>query len=534
MFSPEPIKPPIRNIARYRAVWHSSAADINHTGHLVTNGIHGTYGESDRPRGGNNPSAQGNSAQSAWHSGGGRREWIRIDLGAVSELHRVIIHWGTSAAATFEMQHVPETMTDDPRQMEQHSHAGAYAGKGIPEADWQTIATGYGQENHVTAVLLNGESARHVRILCHDATGERFVIREVEILGANRLVYALPDLPAPTDDMQPLTGGNWRLQRASEVPADGAALCDPTFDDTNWLPASVPDTVLVSYLKAGAVPDPNYDDWQDQISDSFFTADFWYRNHFVIPVERSGRQVVLVFDALNWKADVFFNGHHLKNPLPDRKNSVEGGFIRGRFLITPYVRFGQENVMAVRIHANETPEFGHLTQSPEGPVFSNKTGEGEKIMVSSQGLAEGPWNNGGRLGLDSPTFHSAIGWDWIPTVRGRDIGLYNDVSLRFEGPVSLEDPWMITKLAIGEHKADIEAVDLAAGCMAADSFSAITDIESMANTVLVNGTNRTTGIEALTDGDASTDWVFDAPAGSAFTLDLGEAVPVGCVVIRWG
>jgi hypothetical protein len=533
MSSPETGTAPIRNLAKYRAAWHSSAADINHTAHLVTDGIYGAYGKPDSRGIGTEPAAGGNLPQSAWHSGGGHREWIRIDLGAVSVLHHIDIHWGTSTAERYDIQIVPA-------QAQQKDATVPSAGRGIPEADWQTIATGQGQEQDVTQTPLNGQSARHVRILCHAATGDRFIIREVEILGSNRLTYTLADLPAPTETMQPLTGGNWRVQRASEVPADGAALCEPAFDDSTWLPASVPDTILVSYLKAGAIPDPNYDDWQDQISDSFFTADFWYRNHFDIPVERSGRQVVLAFDALNWKADVFFNGHHLNNPLPDREKSVEGGFIRGQFPVTPYVKFGQKNVLAVRIYANDTPEFGHLVQGPDGPVLNNKAGEGEKIMVSSQGLAEGPWNNGGRLGLDSPTFHSAIGWDWIPTVRGRDIGLYNDVCLRFEGPVALEDPWMITRLSIGENKADIEAVDLAAGCMAAAPSDARGDagtmagIETATGIESLTGNGIMTGIEALTDGNTATDWVFNAPAGSAFTLDLGRTTPVGCVVIRWG
>ena len=31
--------------------------------------------------------------------------------------------------------------------------------------------------------------------------------------------------------------------------------------------------------------------------------------------------------------------------------------------------------------------------------------------------------NGGALGADNPTYHASIGWDWIPTIRGRDTGI---------------------------------------------------------------------------------------------------------------
>ena len=50
--------------------------------------------------------------------------------------------------------------------------------------------------------------------------------------------------------------------------------------------------------------------------------------------------------------------------------------------------------------------------------------------------------NGGILGADNPTFHASIGWDWISTVRGRNIGIWNDVRIVEEGPVSLKDPFV--------------------------------------------------------------------------------------------
>ncbi|MBR1869958.1 MAG: beta-glycosidase, partial [Bacteroidales bacterium] len=40
------------------------------------------------------------------------------------------------------------------------------------------------------------------------------------------------------------------------------------------------------------------------------------------------------------------------------------------------------------------------------------------------------------------------GWDWIPTVRGRDIGIWDDVYLSFRGPVSLKDPFVHSVLPL--------------------------------------------------------------------------------------
>jgi hypothetical protein len=85
-------------------------------------------------------------------------------------------------------------------------------------------------------------------------------------------------------------------------------------------------------LAAGGLPDPNYGDWQFQVSDAFFTADFWYRGRFVIPASRAGQHVFLQFDAVNWKADVFFNGQYFRNAIPGREKSIEGASCAVLFL----------------------------------------------------------------------------------------------------------------------------------------------------------------------------------------------------------
>ena len=56
--------------------------------------------------------------------------------------------------------------------------------------------------------------------------------------------------------------------------------------------------------------------------------------------------------------------------------------------------------------------------------------------------------NGGILGADNPTFHASIGWDWIPTIRGRNIGIWNDVFLTSTGQVTVQDPYVATKLPL--------------------------------------------------------------------------------------
>jgi hypothetical protein len=166
--------------------------------------------------------------------------------------------------------------------------------------------------------LASPAKGRYVRLLLSKAaTPEGYILSEMEVYGRGGPLPHRSRLGKPG-----LAGGAWRIQRDSLAGADGAALSKPGFHpDADWLVATVPGTVLTSYYNAGALPDPNYGDNQLAISDSFFYADFWYRNEFVIPPVAPGKHVWLNFDGINWKADVFFNGEKL--------GRIEGGFMRG-------------------------------------------------------------------------------------------------------------------------------------------------------------------------------------------------------------
>jgi hypothetical protein len=189
--------------------------------------------------------------------------------------------------------------------------------------------------------------------------------------------------------------------------------------------ATVPGTELVSYLNAGAIPNPNYGDNQNMVSDSFFYSDFWYRDEFVAPAAKAGNRAWLNFDGINWKADVFLNGEKI--------GRIEGAFMRGRFDVTGRLKPGERNALAVRVVKNATP----------GSVR-------EKTW-------ESPDKNGGALGADNPTYHATVGWDWIPVIRGRDDGIWKNVYLTSSGPVTIENPFVTSTLALPAADVKVEA-----------------------------------------------------------------------------
>jgi hypothetical protein len=104
------------------------------------------------------------------------------------------------------------------------------------------------------------------------ASSEGYVLSEMEVYGRGGLAAKparKPALVERKDGGFDLGGSTWRFQRDSLVNADGSALARPGFQDSGWILATVPATVLSSYWNIGALPDPNYGDNQLMISDSF-------------------------------------------------------------------------------------------------------------------------------------------------------------------------------------------------------------------------------------------------------------------------
>ncbi|MGA3017538.1 MAG: discoidin domain-containing protein [Bryobacteraceae bacterium] len=329
---------------------------------------------------------------SAWMSAGSGEEWVYVDLGAPATFDRIKLFW-LRRATEGSIQ-----ASDD-------------------AAAWKTLAP-LGDDVELPRPV----KARYVRVLMtRPESPGAYILSELEVWGRG----GLTPRPKPA---QGLSGGAWRLQRDSLVTAAGEALSKAGFDDRDWVVATVPATVLSSYWNSGALPDPNYADNQLAVSDSFFYADFWYRNEFVAPPV-AGKRQWLIFEGINWKADVFLNGEKL--------GRIEGGFLRGRFDVTGKLRAGGKNALAVRIEKNATPGSVH-----------------EKTFDS-------PGLNGGALGADNPTFHASIGWDWIPTIRGRDTGIWAAVHLETAGAVTIEDPFVGTVLPlpdISRAEVTVEAV----------------------------------------------------------------------------
>lgn len=327
---------------------------------------------------------------SSWMSTTAGEEWIYVDLGSTSTFNQVILNWLNKAV----------------KGKVQVSSDGKL---------WHNLANLPGGTHLEDRILVHGKG-RYVRIWMTESSNHLpYVLSEIQILGKGGLIATPTPSPLPTDNRISLSGGNWKLQRASEIIEKGENISQQDYPVDNWILATVPGTVLTSYKNIGAIPNPNYADNILQISESFFNSNFWYRNEFMVPRSFKQDRLFLNFDGINWKANVFLNG----TPV----GRIEGAFMRGEFDVTDLIQPGK-NVVAVEIIKNE-----HI-----GAVK-------EKYEKNTD-------FNGGILGADNPTFHASIGWDWISTIRGRNIGIWNDVYLTAKGKVTVHDPFVQTVLSL--------------------------------------------------------------------------------------
>lgn len=225
-----------------------------------------------------------------------------------------------------------------------------------------------------------------------------------------------PELKQVADNEFILASG-WEMAEAENVTAAEHSIFSLALNTSAWYSATVPGTVLTTLVDQGVYPDPYYGLNNLLIPDSLCRKDWWYRLELPLPESVSGKTIWLLFNGINYKADIWLNGQLL--------GRMAGAFVRGQFDATRLINLQGKNILAVHIYPPHNPGIPH-----------------EESSKTNHGL------NGGQLCLDGPTFISSEGWDWIPGIRDRNIGIWQDVRLRLTSAVTIIDPQVITDLPL--------------------------------------------------------------------------------------
>lgn len=217
-------------------------------------------------------------------------------------------------------------------------------------------------------------------------------------------------LAAPPNDQSGklFLRSGWTIQSSCKISADGAHVSSSGFVTKGWYPATVPTTVVAALVADKIYPNPYFAKNLRSIpgttypiganfsllsmaQDSPFNCSWWYRTEFTALSVEAGRHVWLNFGGINNRANVWLNGHQIASVT-----DVVGAYRTYEFDVTPYLRHGAKQVLAVEVFAQRPQDLG-------------------------------------------------INWvDWNPAPPDKDMGLWRPVYLRTSGAVAVRHSFVST------------------------------------------------------------------------------------------
>jgi hypothetical protein len=236
----------------------------------------------------------------------------------------------------------------------------------------------------------------------------------------------------------------FELQSSSLVQSSGEEISRTDYKpDIYWFPVDVPSTVLTGLVANNVYPDP-YSGMNNMLipdaSDEFnkkydlekfshlpgepnpWKKPYWYRAVFSVPETAKGRHFQIIFKGINYRAAVWVNGKQIAD-----SSMMSGMFSQYSLDVTGLLAAGADNAMAVKIYPLDYPGLPAEEQLKAlGDFFENG----------------GPTGDIGK----NVTMLCSVGWDWIPPVRDRNIGIWAPVYLRTTGGVTIAEPRIVTQL----------------------------------------------------------------------------------------
>ena len=236
----------------------------------------------------------------------------------------------------------------------------------------------------------------------------------------------------------------FELQSSALIDAAGEKISTPDYHSkVYWFPVTVPSTVLTGLVANRIYPDPYsgmnnmlIPDASDEFNKTYNLEQFshipnlpnpwkkpyWYRTTFKVPLADKGRRFQLIFKGINYRAAVWLNGKQIAD-----STQMAGMFAEYSFDVSKVVNPGGENFLAVKIYPLDFPGLPAKEQLKAlGDFFENG----------------GPTGDIGK----NVTMLCSVGWDWMPPVRDRNIGIWQPVFLRTSGDVTISKPHIITDL----------------------------------------------------------------------------------------
>ncbi len=252
---------------------------------------------------------------------------------------------------------------------------------------------------------------------------------------------------ADTDDQKIFLRKNWLLRSSYMVEEEGNKVSSEEFQPQDWYQTEIPTTVLRALVQNKVYPDPyiglnnmRIPDASDEFNKTHDLGRFsylpdkrnpwkdpyWFWTQFNIPDHYEGKNIWLNLEGINYRAEVWLNGNAVAN-----EKDVSGMFGNWSFDVTEHANFVGENTLAIKIFPLDYPG---LPAEPQLRAFG------------PFGLNGGPTGDIGK----NVTMHCSVGWDWIPAVRDRNIGIWQEITLSATGPLDIRSPRIVSDLVFPE------------------------------------------------------------------------------------
>ncbi len=190
----------------------------------------------------------------------------------------------------------------------------------------------------------------------------------------------------------------WYLQSSELTNATGEEISVTGYKTDGWIKCTLPTTVFNALVKQNLYTDWYVGDNMKKISNEKFKSGWWYRKEFTLNKMLSDKVIRLVFNGLNYRANIWLNGNKIA-----ASDEVFGAFRRFEFNVTKQIVFDKPNVLAIEV----------LPPLPGEPT---------------------------------------IGFvDWNPIPPDRNMGLWREVEIKFSDKVSIDFPYVKSKVNLKDY-----------------------------------------------------------------------------------
>jgi exo-1,4-beta-D-glucosaminidase len=151
----------------------------------------------------------------------------------------------------------------------------------------------------------------------------------------------------------------WMVQSSDKVSVGGEVLSTPAAQTEGWIKAKVPSTIMGVLTENGIEKEALTADDYAKIDKTRFEKSWWYRTMFEMPELKEGEHVLLDFDGICYRANVWLNGQQIAN-----SQEMAGSFRQFKYDVTKEV--DKENVLAVEVFRAQSgePNIGFVDWNP--------------------------------------------------------------------------------------------------------------------------------------------------------------------------